>query len=114
MANEPTLRLVLSVPYRIEACTMELVEGIWVRRATHPELPDCIAEAPTIEETLAHLEHRRIEVLVALLRAGASFPMPRPPLLGYDAEGLLLRHGLHGELSHYLDIQPLQWQGQRS
>jgi predicted RNase H-like HicB family nuclease len=111
MANEPTLRLVLSVPYRIEACTMESVSGVWVRRATHPELPDCIAEAATIEETLARLEDRRIKVLVALLKAGASLPMPRPPLQGYDAEGLLLRHGLHDELSQFLDIQPLHWHG---
>jgi predicted RNase H-like HicB family nuclease len=109
MTNQPTLRYLLSVPYRIEAFTAETGAGVWVRRAAYPELPDCMAEAATIEETLARLEHRRLQVLVDLMQAGTTPPMPRPALRDYDADGLLHRHGVHGALSHLLDLSPLQW-----
>ena len=109
MANLPTLRLVLSIPYRIVACTPETAPGVWMRRASHPELPDCVAEAATIEEALARLEWRRVEVLVALLQAGTPPPIPRPALRDYDAEGLLHRHGVHSALSPLLDLAPLHW-----
>ena len=109
MANEPTLRLLLSVPYLIEACTVESTPGIWVRRAAYPELPDCMAEAATIEGTLARLERRRVDVIVDLLKTGKLPPIPRPPLRDYDVEGLLHRLGKYGELTPFLDLPPSQW-----
>ncbi len=109
MSNEPTLRLLLAVPYRIEAFTAEATPGVWVRRAAYPELPDCSAEAPTIEEALARLDQRRTEVLVGLLKSGKLPPLPRPALQDHDAEGLLHRLDRHGELSAMLDLPPSQW-----
>ena len=99
---EPALREYLSVPYRIEAETVEVRQGTWVRRATYPELPGCSAEAATIEETLERLERRRIEIIVALLRAGEAPPVPRRPLGDCDPEGLMQRLGLHAALAPLL------------
>jgi predicted RNase H-like HicB family nuclease len=102
MSNEPTLRQYLSVPYRIEAQTLETQPGVWVRRAAYPELLGCTAEAATIEETLELLERRRIEIIVDLLRAGESPPLPRQPLRDCDPEGLMRRFGLHETLAPIL------------
>lgn len=109
MAHDPTLRQLLAVPYRIEAQTTETAPDVWVRRAAYPELEECQAEAATIEETLALLEHRRIEVIVAMLRSGRVPPMPRPPLGDCDPVGLLQRHGGHGDLVALLDRSASHW-----
>jgi hypothetical protein len=93
-----TARSYLSIPYRVEAFTYEAEPGRWLRRASYPELPDCAAEAPTITATLDLLERRRIEVIVALIAAGKTPPVPRPPLADADAEGLLRRLGLERHL----------------
>ena len=42
----------LSVPYLLEAETVEVAPGSWVRRVAYPELPDCSAEAVVVEEAL--------------------------------------------------------------
>jgi len=61
---------------------LESVErgGEWLRRAEHPELPGCIAEAPSALEALDQLEQARLRVLRQLWDRGASIPVPRPPL----------------------------------
>lgn len=79
-----SLRDLLCIPYRIEASTTEGTSGEWLRRAAYPELPDCMAEAPTIEEAVRRLERRRMEIIVATVRAGRLPPVPRPPLRGCD------------------------------
>ncbi len=90
----PRLRDYLSIPFVVEAETVEDGAGAWVRRASCPDLADCAAEAPTIEDALERLERRRVDVIVGLLRTGIRPPVPRPPLSHYDAAGLVRRLGL--------------------
>jgi len=68
-----------AVPYLL---VLESVErgGEWLRRAEHPELPGCLAEAPSAVEALERLERERLRVLRHLWDRGASIPVPRPPL----------------------------------
>lgn len=68
-----------AVPYLL---VLESVErrGEWLRRAEHPELPGCVAEAPSALEALDKLEQERLRVLRQLWDRGASIPVPRPPL----------------------------------
>jgi len=68
-----------AVPYLV---VLESVErgGEWLRRAEHPELPGCVAEAPSALEALDQLEQARLRVLRQLWDGGGSIPVPRPPL----------------------------------
>ena len=68
-----------AVPYLL---VMESIErnGEWLRRAEHPELPGCAAEAPSALEALDQLERERRRVLRQLWDRGAAIPVPRPPL----------------------------------
>lgn len=68
-----------AVPYLL---VLESVErgGRWLRRAEHPELPGCVAEAPSALEALDQLELERRRVLRQLWDRGAAIPVPRPPL----------------------------------
>jgi hypothetical protein len=111
MIPEMTLRDFLSVPYLLEAETVELEPGRWVRRAAYPELSDCAAEAPTIVEALARLERRRVETIVAMLQGGALPPVPRRPLADCDPEGVMQRAGLHDRLAGLLDHTPARLRG---
>jgi predicted RNase H-like HicB family nuclease len=69
-----------SVPYLL---VIESVErsGEWLRRAEHPELPGCVAEAHSALEALDKLEKERLRVLRQLWDRGAEIPVPRLPLL---------------------------------
>jgi hypothetical protein len=80
------LRLIdhLCVPYLLEAETAELGDGTWVRRVGYPELPGCVAEAAVVEEALAQLERKRIEMIVRMIGDGDLPPTPRPPLSDSD------------------------------
>ena len=89
-----SLHELLSVPFRIEAATVESLPGVWLRRAAYPELPGCTAEADTIEDALRLLERRRVEIIVSLWRAGEQPPIPRPPLLDCDPLGVAEALGL--------------------
>jgi hypothetical protein len=68
-----------AVPYVL---VMESVEhgGEWLRRAEYPELPGCVAEAPSALEAFERLEHERLRLLRELWDRGAAIPVPRPPL----------------------------------
>jgi len=68
-----------AVPYLL---VLESVErgGEWLRRAEHPELPDCVAEAPSAVEALDRLERERLRVLRQMWDRGTAIPVPRPPL----------------------------------
>ena len=68
-----------AVPYLL---VVESVErgGEWLRRAEHPELPGCVAEASSALEVLDKLEQERLRVLRQLWDCGAAIPVPRPPL----------------------------------
>ena len=68
-----------AVPYVL---VLESVErgGQWLRRATYPELPGCVAEAPSALEAMEQLEQERRRLLRQLWNRGAPIPVPRPPL----------------------------------
>lgn len=68
-----------AVPYLLVLESFER-GGRWLRRAEHPELPDCVVEAPSAIEALDQLELERRRVLRHLWDRGASIPVPRPPL----------------------------------
>jgi hypothetical protein len=73
-----------AVPYLLVLESVER-EGEWLRRAEHPELPDCVAEAPSAVEALDRLERERLRVLRQLWERAAPIPVPRPPLRGAGA-----------------------------
>jgi predicted RNase H-like HicB family nuclease len=77
--GRPGLAYYEAVPYLL---VMESVErgGEWLRRAEHPELPGCVAEAHSALEALDRLEQERLRVLRQLWDRGAAIPVPRPPL----------------------------------
>lgn len=68
-----------AVPYLL---VLESIErgGEWLRRAEHPELPGCVAEAPSALEALDRLDGERRRLLRAMWERGAPIPVPRPPL----------------------------------
>ena len=67
----------LSIPYRLEAQTIETPQGGARVRLCYPELDDCAAEG-------IELERRRMASIVAMVERGASPPIPRPPLVDCD------------------------------
>ena len=68
-----------AVPYLL---VLESIErgGEWLRRAEHPELPGCVAEAPSALEALDRLDGERRRVLRRMWERGAPILVPRPPL----------------------------------
>jgi predicted RNase H-like HicB family nuclease len=80
-APAPGLDYYEAVPYLLVIKSVER-GGEWVRRAEYPELPGCVAEAPSAVEALERLEAERRRVLRRLWDGGAPIPVPRPPLLG--------------------------------
>jgi hypothetical protein len=78
------LRELLSIPYLLEAEAVETEPGKWLVRLAYPELPDCTAEGPVVEDALRELERRRIEMIVKLVEVGREPPIPRKPLAAAD------------------------------
>jgi predicted RNase H-like HicB family nuclease len=70
-----------AVPYLLVVESVERA-GRWLRRAEHPELPGCAAEAPSAVEALERLEGERRRLLRELWERGAPIPVPRAPLRG--------------------------------
>jgi predicted RNase H-like HicB family nuclease len=68
-----------AIPYLLVLESIER-DGAWLRRAEHPELPECVAEAASALEALDRLERERRRVLQQLWDRGAPIPVPRPPL----------------------------------
>ena len=79
MTEQNDLAYYEAVPYLL---VIESVErnGEWLRRAEYPELPGCVAEAPSAVEALEELERVRPRVLRRLWDWGSVIPVPRPPL----------------------------------
>ena len=73
------LEYYVGVPYVLVIESVER-EGEWLRRAEHPELPGCVAEAPSALEAIDKLEQERLRLLRSLWDRGAPIPVPRPPL----------------------------------
>jgi hypothetical protein len=102
--REPrTLRDFLSIPYTLESKAVENDAGIWMRRVSYPELPDCSAEAVMVEDAIRQLERRRVQTIVRMLREGRDPPCPRGPILGCDPEWLAADVGLGNAITDLLD-----------
>jgi hypothetical protein len=79
--GERTLAYYEAVPYLLVLESVER-DGQWLRRAAHPELPGCQAEAPAALEAMERLDQERRRLLRALWDRGVPIPVPRPPLRG--------------------------------
>lgn len=97
------LREYLSVPYLLEAETVEIAPDSWVRRVAYPELPGCSAEALVVEEALLALERRRIETIVRMVSRGSPPPVPRPPLRDCDPAWVARQAGLPDDIIALID-----------
>ena len=93
----------LSVPYLLEAETVEVAPGSWVRRVAYPELPDCSAEALVVEEALLALERRRIETIVRMVGEGRPPPVPRPHLRDCDPAWIARQAGVSTDIIALID-----------
>jgi hypothetical protein len=78
MGERESLAYYEAVPYLLVPESVER-GGEWLRRAEHPELPGCVAEAPSALEALDQFERERLRVLRQLWDRGAAIPVPRPP-----------------------------------
>jgi hypothetical protein len=97
------LRDYLSVPYLLEAETVEVVPGSWIRRVTYPELPGCTAQSLVVEDALQRLERMRIEMIIAMVGNGQPPPVPRPPLQNCDPAWVAGQAGLSDEIIALID-----------
>ncbi len=98
MEERLRLRDYLSVPYVLEAETVEIAPGSWIRRVAYPELPGCSAESVVVEDALHLLERMRIEMIVRMVGAGRPPPVPRAPLPDCDPAWVAKQVGLPEEI----------------
>jgi hypothetical protein len=97
------LREYLSVPYLLEAETVEVAPGSWIRRVTYPELPGCTAQSLVVEDALQLLERTRIEMIIAMVGTGQLPPVPRPPLQNCDPAWVAGQAGLSQDIIALID-----------
>lgn len=89
------LRDYLSLPYLLEAETVEVAPGSWIRRVTYPELPGCTSESLVVEEALRRLERLRIQMIVEMMTAGRP-AYPGSPRYHVRLCQIALQHGSPG------------------
>jgi predicted RNase H-like HicB family nuclease len=70
----------LAVPYILVIESFEGPDGAWLRRASYPELPNCVGIAETPLDALDRLEEARVRLILERLNRGEPIPVPRPPL----------------------------------
>lgn len=92
----------LSIPYLLEAESVETETGGWIVRLAYPELPGCTAEGAVVEEALSELERRRIEMIVDLVGTGKQPPIPRQPLSTSDPLWTVRELGLSSRVAALL------------
>jgi hypothetical protein len=97
------LRDYLSVPYLLEAETVEVAPGSWISRVAYPELPSCSAESLVVEDALHLLERKRIEMIVRMVGEGHPPPVPRRPRGDCDPAWIAQRAGLSDEMVALID-----------
>jgi hypothetical protein len=103
MQRRLRLRDYLSVPYLLEAETVEIAPGSWISRVAYPELPGCSAESLVVEDALHLLERKRIELIVRLVGEGRPPQPPRPPLADCDPVWAAQQAGLADEIIALID-----------
>jgi hypothetical protein len=77
----------LAVPYVIAIESVVGEDGMFRRRAWHPELPGCEVSAYSAHEAIEQLEVKRQEYIAWAVRRGEPVRPPRPPLRGVPAAG---------------------------
>jgi hypothetical protein len=97
------LREYLSVPYILEAETVEVAPGSWIRRVTYPELPGCTAQSLVVEDALQSLERMRMEMIIGMVSSGRLPPVPRPPLQNCDPAWVAGQAGLSDDIIALID-----------
>jgi hypothetical protein len=97
------LREYLSVPYLLEAETVEVTAGSWIRRVSYLELPGCTAESLVVEDALQQLERMRIEMIIGMVSGGRRPPVPRPPLQNCDPAWVAGQAGLPDDIIALID-----------
>ena len=97
------LREYLSVPYLLEAETVEVTPGTWLRRVSYPELPGCTAQSLVVEDALQLLERMRIEMIIDMVSGGRLPPVPRPPLQNCDPAWVAGQAGLSDDIVALID-----------
>jgi hypothetical protein len=97
------LRDYLSVPYLLEAETVEVAPGSWISHVAYPELSGCSAEALVVEDALQLLERKRIEMIVRMVGEGRPPPTLRPPLRDCDPIWVAKQAGLSDEIAALID-----------
>jgi hypothetical protein len=97
------LRDYLSVPYLLEAETVEIAPGSWISRVAYPELSGCSAESLVVEDALHLLERKRIEMIIRMVGEGRPPPTPRPPLRDCDPVWVAKQAGLSDEIAALID-----------
>lgn len=70
----------LSVPYVMVLESIPGPDGDWLRQASYPELPGCVAQAQTPIEAIDRLEEQRVRYITDRLQSGQPVPVPRAPL----------------------------------
>ena len=75
-----TLEEYLAIPYVLVVESFEGPDGEWQRRASYPELPNCVVEGFWAVDIIAELEELRVRRIMELLQEGETVPVPRPPL----------------------------------
>lgn len=97
------LRDYLSVPYLLEAETVEVTPGSWISRVAYPELSGCSAESLVVEDALHLLERKRVEMIVRMVGEGRRPPTPRPPLNDCDPVWVARQAGLSDEITSLIE-----------
>lgn len=100
----------LRVPYLLQSTAIEHGDGGWRRQVQYPELPNCVAEAPTLLAAIDELDRRRIRVIVDMLREGQRPPVPRSPLHEQQPREELDRLGLT-QLADVVDLDEIELPG---
>jgi predicted RNase H-like HicB family nuclease len=70
----------LAVPYVMVLESVQGPSGDWLRQASYPELPGCVAQAASPLDAIDRLEEQRVRYIMERLEAGQPVPVPRPPL----------------------------------
>ena len=93
--QELTLRELLATPYITYVEALPNEDGVWVRRASCPELDGCAVIAPKAWDAILGLERYLTEYLVDRVAAGKPVPRPRHRAIvnDLDPEELLRRAG---------------------
>ena len=70
----------LRVPFVLIVESVEKPGGVWLRRASYPELPGAVTEAESAVDAIDGLDDLRVEIILDRLERGVPVPVPRPPL----------------------------------